>query len=727
MKKLTKKAAAFMLMTVMAVSASGTAFAAEAPEAPEKPVAESYRDNQTIEDYNSKVDAYNIEVQNYNNAVDTEYAQALAETAIKNEEIRVHNEAETQRVAEAEARNAQAVKDAEEANRVIDETNAAEEASVNEHNKNEDEKVRASEEARAAAESRNAEISRHNEDELQKEAAYNAAVDKEYADAVEAERQRIEDIKAQNEAIRAHNAEEDKKVSDTAAANEEEEARVSRINKEREELYLKDVAQYNADKEQYDADKAQYEKDLVMEAKIKAAGYASVEQYNARIDAAYNEPAKKSVEKNASAKAVTASDTWKVEEASVKSGRMIPVRVEHKFENTSLNYTEEFEIDANDVITFSPISAVAETTNPGYAAFYYNTDDSHQMGYWTESWSSVGTNAKINNYGWNCGDTHEISFKDGTVRRNDSEEIVVEYNYMWVALKTYKTYNVPTEPTEPEKPVLSLIDFEPVTYEPSYQNELDETANEITKGAYYTPDIKSLEELPELYSANYKIFNAVPHIMAILEDIPEADLMEELESPVKAAYLAMLDHMDLFKVPEAEVPAAEEPAPAAEEPAVKTTEDTIVNTPAVQNVSEIEESKVPQEAPKATSGSAKTEKEERELEDAAVPMAGGDMMNGNGGSGSWALLNLISAILTALIGIIALFHEDVRLKGLIPAAAAVIVFLLTEDMRLKMQLMDRWTLVMILILLVEAAVVLFSRRDDEEEEEEEELRAEPAC
>ncbi len=686
MKKLTKKAAAFMLMTVMAVSASGTAFAAEAPEAPEKPVAESYQDNQTIEEYNSKVDAYNIEVQNYNNAVDTEYAQALAETAIKNEEIRAHNEAETQRVAEAEARNAQAVKDAEEANRVIDETNVAEEASVSEHNKNEDEKVRASEEARAASESRNAEVSRHNEDELQKEAAYNAAVDKEYADAVEAERQRIEEIKAQNEAIRAHNAEEDKKVSDTAAANEEEEARVNKINKEREELYLKDVAQYNADKEQYDADKAQYEKDLAMEAKIKAAGYASVEQYNARIDAAYNEPAKKSVAKNASAKAVTASDTWKVEEAAVKSGRMIPVRVEHKFENTSLNYTEEFEIDANDVITFSPISAVAETTNPGYAAFYYNTDDSHQMGYWTEAWSSVGTNAKINNYGWNCGDTHEISFKDGTVRRNDSEEIVVEYNYMWVALKTYKTYNVPTEPVEPEKPVLSLIDFEPVTYEPSYQNELDETANEITKGAYYTPDIRSLEELPELYSANYKIFNAVPHILAILEDIPEA-----------------------------------------EEPAVETTEDTIVNAPAVQNVSEIEESKVPQEAPKAVSGNAKTEKEERELEDAAVPMAGGDMMNGNGGSGSWALLNLISAILTALIGIIALFHEDVRLKGLIPAAAAVIVFLLTEDMRLKMQLMDRWTLVMILILLVEAAVVLFSRKDDAEEEAEEALRAEPAC
>ncbi len=74
-----------------------------------------------------------------------------------------------------------------------------------------------------------------------------------------------------------------------------------------------------------------------------------------------------------------------------------------------------------------------------------------------------------------------------------------------------------------------------------------------------------------------------------------------------------------------------------------------------------------------------------------------------------------------------MFHEDVRLKGLIPAAAAVIVFLLTEDMRLKMQLMDRWTLVMILILLVEAAVVLFSRKDDEEEEAEEELQAEPAC
>jgi hypothetical protein len=90
-----------------------------------------------------------------------------------------------------------------------------------------------------------------------------------------------------------------------------------------------------------------------MEQKILAAGYASVQQYNDRINKAYNDPARASVEKNASAKKVSAKDTYSVEEAAVKSGEKVKVHIAHIFEGTDISYVEDFEIDRNDVITIN--------------------------------------------------------------------------------------------------------------------------------------------------------------------------------------------------------------------------------------------------------------------------------------------------------------------------------------------------------------------------------------
>ena len=86
---------------------------------PEKPVAESYMDNKKIEEYNKQVDDYNESAKAYNESVDKEYEAAVAETDEKNAEIDRHNEAELERVKAAEEKNAQAVKDAEEANTKI--------------------------------------------------------------------------------------------------------------------------------------------------------------------------------------------------------------------------------------------------------------------------------------------------------------------------------------------------------------------------------------------------------------------------------------------------------------------------------------------------------------------------------------------------------------------------------------------------------------------------------
>ena len=106
----------------------------------------------------------------------------------------------------------------------------------------------------------------------------------------------------------------------------------------------------------------------------------------------------------------------------------------------------------------------------------------------------------------------------------------------------------------------------------------------------------------------------------------------------------------------------------------------------------------------------------------------------------WALINLICAILTAILSIIMLIRfftrrkeeneetgeeEKVQRKGalriasIIPAIGAIIAFILTEDMSLPMQMVDKWTILMIIILAIQVLVAIFAnfRREDDDEEE----------
>ena len=517
-------------------------------------------------------------------------------------------------------------------------------------------------------------------------ANYNLSVDVEYDNAVQ------EAIKA-NEEVAAHNAAEEQRVKEAEARNaqaikdaEEQNAKIDEENaaglkaaqEAVEAQYASDVAQYEADVEQYNKDLTQYNKDLNIESQILNLGYKSVEHYNDMINKNYNEPAKKSVEANANAKKLGISDTYELQEAEVKSGRKIKVRIEHNFYNTDINYYEEFEIDANDIITVKALSAPAENTNPGYAAFYYNTDNAHSMGYWMESDSYVGTNANINDYGWDCGDTHTISFKDGKKHAFDIEDIEVIYNYMWMPLKTYKTYNVPKAPTAPTAPVKGEVSFE--------------------KAA---------------------------HVEAQLENT-EADIWDFVAEPVKRAYLELLSHMDLFQVPE---------APKAEDTAENTTPEiapiaenaTTANNaeeafaPAAKELASIDEIAAPLAAKEEVAEATTV------ITDEATPKAEAD--------GFWALINLIAAILTALMSIVLAVlglkkkneeeNEDAdnkvrfRLLGMLTAAIAVIAFILTEDMALPMHLIDKWTILMIILLAVETVLATASRKTKKEEDEEE--------
>ena len=69
-------------------------------------------------------------------------------------------------------------------------------------------------------------------------------------------------------------------------------------------------------------------------------------------------------------------------------------------------------------------------------------------------------------------------------------------------------------------------------------------------------------------------------------------------------------------------------------------------------------------------------------------------------------------------------EEDKRRKskflGILPAIGAVIAFILTEDMRLPMILVDKWTLLMLIILAVNLILAFLTRNKDKEKDEEKE-------
>ena len=59
-----------------------------------------------------------------------------------------------------------------------------------------------------------------------------------------------------------------------------------------------------------------------------------------------------------------------------------------------------------------------------------------------------------------------------------------------------------------------------------------------------------------------------------------------------------------------------------------------------------------------------------------------------------------------------------RLASLVPAILSVIAFLLTENMRNPMILVDRWTLLMVIIAVVQVLVMLLSKKKTEENTQE---------
>ena len=107
--------------------------------------------------------------------------------------------------------------------------------------------------------------------------------------------------------------------------------------------------------------------------------------------------------------------------------------------------------------------------------------------------------------------------------------------------------------------------------------------------------------------------------------------------------------------------------------------------------------------------------------------------------GNWALINLIAAMLSVLLGVIAILakhkdededeedetedenvstrHRRWKIVSAIDAIVAVVAFILTEDITQKMVMVDKWTILMVVIAVVGVVSMYFTRKWQKEDEE----------
>lgn len=725
-----RKVLALTLSAMMVFSSTGFAFAGsdDVGEPPSKPKVESYKDNDKVKEYNKEAKEYNKKVDEHNAAVDKKYEDAVADTNKKNAEGQARQEASQKAHDEAVAANEAEQARVDSENAKIDEQNAAESERVNKHNSDEDAKVEQSKSDKENVESENA----------SRKAQYDAdveAAEKEYEEAVAAEKERIEAIKAENEQIRQHNAEEDQKVADTEAANKAEKERVDTENAERESKYLEDVAKYEADMDQYNSDYEQYEADKAMEEKILAAkdaegnqryhsveeynevvkNYnAQVERYNSQVDninkiyGVTDEQVNNAPSRNKNALELSVSDTYEIIKGDTESGRKIPVHIIHTFYGTDITYEEEFEIDANDTIIMRGMASPGDALDEQTCYFFYNTDDSHSLGMWSNASSTLMEYPTADvETGWENGDTHTVSYKNSTNEYSwNFEDIYMEYNYFWTPLyqkrSLYEYANVPNEPTKPTEPTLELLGFEPIVYNPDYLEELDETENVIEKRTVNEPEYL---DVPGIYNPQYEEYIPIEHISPVLVAVPDVEIWENLPDPEKEKYLNRLPLLSLLPVPT---------NPTNNTPTTTPTQTIIPfadnNVEVVNNndtpTANVDENEVPL-APKLYSSEA-----------------------------YWALLNLILVFVSIIIAICLIIlvfwnnrKEDeqievnnkwpFRIVAAISAIVSAIVFLITEDMSNPMVFIDQYTLLMAIITCITALFAFISLHKEEEKEDEE--------
>ena len=249
----------------------------------------------------------------------------------------------------------------------------------------------------------------------------------------------------------------------------------------------------------------------------------------------------------------------------------------------------------------------------------------------------------------------------------------------------------------------------------------------------YSNGTTDWDDIKNPLNVNHYVFQRYGN--KLLPEKPEevtADMMDKAE-PLSFIQILGAKLSRLLGLPEREIKAKEDPAP------VVPVDPVVPVIPVIPEVAEIPDEVTPLAEPEQKDEEpavipvpvdAATEKIdaqlstlvhnelEEEIADDETPLASG---------ATWALVNLIASLLTVLLAMVSLVNRRVKedesdeketrisLSVVIPAAVSVILFILTEDMRNPMVIVDIWTPLMLLILAGGCMLDLFVARRDRQE------------
>ena len=523
-----------------------------------------------------------------------------------------------------------------------------------------------------------------------KASEYNAAVDKEYNDAVadtnkkntEGQQKQADSQKAHDDAIAANEAEqkrvdeENKKIDEFNATESD---RIENVNKEKTEQYNQDKIKYGSDLEQYEKDYADYnsienQTDIKNEQKLKEKGY-SISEYNML-------PLK------------TPSESF--EELTNNAVYRKGVREE----NASLKekeYTSTVEVQKAE-------NQSGET----YTLFITHYLISNGQTY-TETITF---------------DANDIVTVTSLAYANNAKPLFQDKNYgafytyqgdKYLSYYWYQTFGTFENPPLKEESDLQSLSDKGNKYVFTYQNgkKYSSDSNEVYITYYYNSYITCNIPLSEPIAPiapvlNLETFNPVAHINPNFINVPDVETWKNLPEPVKRKYLKYLSNMNLFAVPMQkdgiQIGTILPQTNSSSAPIYAIKMNTIKASTKANNTSDIKSLKIP--------------------------------LNNFDKQESWALINLLAALLTIIIGLVLLIiyiidklkeddSEDKEYKNklfrrvvsFIIGIIALIIFFLTEDITLPMVLVDQWTILMIIILIINIILAILSRRKEKEKEE----------
>lgn len=258
---------------------------------------------------------------------------------------------------------------------------------------------------------------------------------------------------------------------------------------------------------------------------------------------------------------------------------------------------------------------------------------------------------------------------------------------------------------ETEEEIALIVEGETVIEETAPVVEEEPVIEEIAPVIEEEAIVKETESVIEEDTAVEEIATVVEEETTIEEISPaveEETVIEEIESVIEEETA-----VEAIAVIEA-VPATEVIAKTY----------SVSNAPVARPVAE--EQETVEETPKA---GAPVKPIVQVIEETLVPMAAPEEARN-----VWALVNLLSMALTAFISLFMMinsFNADKedndesesrnwsRFLGIIPAAAAFIAFVITENHKKGIVFADKWTPFMIIFLLVDGALALLSRKDKE--------------